>query len=78
MVQDSIIAQTIINLEKSALDRWGKGDPSGCLETLRPEDTYFDPFLDHRITGLAELTRYYEGTPRENKHRPLRADQSRC
>ena len=61
MVQDSIIAQTIINLEKSALDRWGKGDPSGCLELCAQEVTYFDPFLDHRITGLAELTRYYEG-----------------
>ena len=61
MVQDSIIAQTIINLEKSALDRLGKGDPSGCLELCAQEVTYFDPFLDHRITGLAELTRYYEG-----------------
>ena len=61
MVQDSIIAQTIINLEKSALDRWCKGDPSGCLELCAQEVTYFDPFLDHRITVLAELTRYYEG-----------------
>lgn len=60
MAQDSKIAQTIINLEKAALDRWGKGDPSGCLELCAPEVTYFDPFLDRRITGLDELTRYYE------------------
>ncbi|MFZ2956592.1 MAG: nuclear transport factor 2 family protein [Candidatus Ozemobacteraceae bacterium] len=55
------VAETIIKLEKAALDRWGKGDPSGCLEISAHEVTYFDPFIEHRICGLAALTQYYDG-----------------
>ena len=29
-------AQTIIAMERSALDRWGGGDPSGFLEISAP------------------------------------------
>ena len=45
----------------AALDRWGKGDPSGFLEICAPEVVYFDPGLERRIDGLEALTRYYEG-----------------
>ena len=55
------IEDTILKLEKAALDRWGKGDPSGYLEICTSEVTYFDPFIDRRITGLNALTRYYDG-----------------
>ena len=51
---------TIIRLERAALDRWGKGDPSGFLEICAPEVVYFDPSLDRRIDGLEALKRYYE------------------
>jgi len=51
---------TIIALERAALDRWGKGDPSGFIEISAPEVVYFDPFLDRRLDGLEALTRYYE------------------
>ncbi len=54
------IAETIIAIEKAALVRWGKGDPSGFLEICAPEVVYFDPFLELRIDGLAALTKYYE------------------
>ncbi len=50
----------IIVMERTALDRWGKGDPSGFLEISAPEVVYFDPFLDRRLDGLEALTRYYE------------------
>lgn len=53
-------AETIIELERAALDRWGKGDPSGFLEICAPDVVYFDPGLDRRIDGLEALTRYYE------------------
>lgn len=53
-------AATIIAMERSALDRWGKGDPSGYLEISAPDVVYFDPFLDRRLDGLEALTRYYE------------------
>ena len=37
------------------------GDPSGFLEISADDVVYFDPFLDRRIDGLAQLTQYYEG-----------------
>ena len=54
------IAQEIIALESAALDHWGKGDPSGYLEISAPDVTYFDPFLEKPLDGLAALTCYYE------------------
>lgn len=54
------IAATIIAMERSALDRWGKGDPSGYLEISAPDVVYFDPFLERRLDGVEALTRYYE------------------
>jgi ketosteroid isomerase-like protein len=47
-------------MEKAALDRWGKGDPSGFLEISAPDVVYFDPSLDRRINGLNELRTLYE------------------
>ena len=51
---------TILALERAALDRWGKGDPTGFLEISAPDVVYFDPYLERRIDGLDALTRYYE------------------
>jgi ketosteroid isomerase-like protein len=51
----------IIDLERRALDRWARGDPSGFLEISAPDVVYFDPFLERRIDGLNELTGHYEG-----------------
>ena len=53
-------AQTIIAMERSALDRWGGGDPSGFLEISAPDVVYFDPFLERRIDGREALARHYE------------------
>ena len=49
----------ILTLERSALDRWGKGDPDGYLELSAPEVNYFDPFVEHRLDGIAALTDWY-------------------
>jgi hypothetical protein len=56
--QDS--SSLIISLERAALDRWGKGDPSGFLEISAPDAVYFDPYLEKRIDGFEALTQYYE------------------
>lgn len=53
-------SEEIIRLERDALDRWGKGDPSGFLEICAPDVVYFDPYLDRRIDGCEALERYYE------------------
>jgi len=52
-------ATEIIAMERAALDRWGKGDPDGFLEISDPEVTYFDPFLERRLDGLAGLRSLY-------------------
>ncbi len=54
------VAATLIAMERVALDRWGKGDPSGYLEISAPEVVYFDPFLERRIDGREALADYYE------------------
>jgi hypothetical protein len=48
-------------MERAALDRWGKGDPSGFLEISAPDVVYFDPFQPCRMDGIDTLRRYYEG-----------------
>lgn len=52
--------ETIMALERAALDRWGKGDPAGFLEISAPDVVYFDPSLERRIDGREALRRYYE------------------
>src|SRR5688500_4775343 len=52
-------ANDIIALERAALDRWGKGDPSGFLEIYAAEITYFDVSTERRLDGLAAMTNYY-------------------
>lgn len=54
------ITEEIIAMERSALDRWGKGDPSGFLEISAPDVVYFNPYLERRIDGRKALSRYYE------------------
>ncbi len=60
MDRETDVAPRIIALERSALDRWGKGDPSGFLELSAPDVVYFDPFVERHLDGLEALTRYYE------------------
>ena len=54
------LTDTIIAMECAALDRWGKGDPSGFLEICAPDVVYFDPNLERRIDGRDALGKYYE------------------
>lgn len=49
----------MILLERAALDRWGKGDPNGFLESYAPEITYFDVATQRRLDGHAAMTDYY-------------------
>jgi len=53
-------ANDVMALERSALDRWGKGDVAGFLSLYADEITYFDPFQDRRIDGLAAMRAAYE------------------
>ena len=59
MAMEDVSAQ-ILSLERSALNRWGKGDPDGFLEISDPEVVYFDPFQPRRIDGLSALRQLYD------------------
>jgi ketosteroid isomerase-like protein len=54
------ISETIIALEKGALEKWNKGDPSGYLDLSADDVTYFDPSIELRLDGLDNLKKYYE------------------
>ena len=54
------VARTIIGMEHAALERWGRGDPSGFLEICAEDVVYFDPYQRRRLDGLAELRALYE------------------
>src|SRR5207237_2413765 len=45
-VSAASVADTIIALERAALDRWGRGDPQGYIDTFAADITYFDPFTE--------------------------------
>jgi len=65
MEQTTAVADTILALERAALDRWGKGDPGGYLDIYAAEATYFDPTLALRVDGreaLAAHLRPFAGT----------------
>jgi ketosteroid isomerase-like protein len=49
------VADHLIALERSALDRWIQADPDGYLRLYTTDATYFDPFRDKRVDGLDAL-----------------------
>ena len=57
---DKQVAETVLALERAALDRWGNGDPDGYLEISAPQVTYFDPTQKQRLDGLPALGELYE------------------
>jgi ketosteroid isomerase-like protein len=54
------IADTLIAMEKAALDRWGNGDPDGFLEIIAEDYTYFDPFIDSRVDNHEAIKVIYD------------------
>ncbi len=60
MQSEEAISSTIIAMETAALERWGRGDPSGFLEICAPDVVYFDPYREVRVDGLEALTALYK------------------
>ena len=50
----------IVAMERAALDRWSRGDPSGFLEISAPDVAYFDNTLNRRSDGIESLAALYE------------------
>ena len=57
---DAGVAEHIIELERMALERWGRGDPGGFLEISATDVSYFDPFTERRLDGLPALRALYD------------------
>lgn len=57
MTKDEV---AILAMERAALDRWGKGDPSGFLEICAPDVVYFDNTVERRLDSLEALTSLYD------------------
>jgi ketosteroid isomerase-like protein len=56
---DDFQPETIVALERGALDRWGKGDPQGFFDIMAADQTYFDPTTAKRIDGQDALKKYF-------------------
>lgn len=50
--------ETILSLEKSAMERWRQGDPWGWAEISAEDVSYVDPGLVKPITGLEAYREY--------------------
>ena len=57
--QSQTVAEHIVMLERTALERWGNGDPGGFLELYAPDITYFDPLTAMRVDGHQAMVDYY-------------------
>ena len=53
-------AGMIVEMERAALERWGRGDPDGFIDLSAAEVSYFDPFTERRLDGLAALRSWYD------------------
>jgi ketosteroid isomerase-like protein len=53
------ISETILALERAALERWNKGDVEGCIELYADDVAYFDPITERRIDGLPKVAEYF-------------------
>jgi uncharacterized protein (TIGR02246 family) len=54
------LKEHLIALEKAALHRWRQGDPSGFLDLVADDYTYFDDLRDERVDGKQAITAIYE------------------
>jgi uncharacterized protein (TIGR02246 family) len=54
------IEQTILALERHALDNWAKGDPLAFSDNFADDGTYFDDLAAHmRLDSIEEIQNYF-------------------
>jgi uncharacterized protein (TIGR02246 family) len=52
------ITDTILALERAAMDRFNRGDVEGCIQLYADDVTFFDPITDRRLDGLPAVAEY--------------------
>jgi ketosteroid isomerase-like protein len=55
-----MIDTLIIGLEKAALEKWNRGDPSGYIDIFADDINYYDPATELRLDGIDAMRRYLE------------------
>lgn len=69
MANGVVVETLIVDLERAALEQFGRGDIDGSLARCEEEISTFDPFVERRIDGLTALATHYEvarGKPQYN------------
>lgn len=56
-----IIAETILAIERSANERWNKGDCTGYFEIYSEDLTYFDPITAQVLVGRKAVEAHIRG-----------------
>jgi ketosteroid isomerase-like protein len=59
-IGDKSISQEIIRIEKTALEQWNKGNPSGYLDIMDSDVVYFDDLTDLRLDDFDKIQKLYE------------------
>ncbi len=57
---DEKLKSEILAMETKALEIWNTGNPDGYLDIYSQDISYFDPFLEKRLNGFAEIKSAYE------------------
>lgn len=52
--------QTIITMERRAMDGWLQGNPDRSIEILDPEVTFFHSTVEKRLVGIEAVKALYE------------------
>ena len=60
MESETALETLIVDLERRALEQFGRGEIDSPLALCSDDITYFDPFVDQRIEGREALAAYYE------------------
>lgn len=60
IMKNLTFAETIIALEKTALESWHNGNPSPFLDLYSKDYTYFDPAQERRLDGWDKIKTLYE------------------
>jgi len=56
--QEENVEETILTLERHALDSWAKGDPLAYAGNFADDATYFDNMTGTRLNGIEEIKTY--------------------
>jgi ketosteroid isomerase-like protein len=67
----SKISQAILDIERSANERWNNGDCNGYLDRYADDITYFDPATETLLVGRDAVVAHIRGVyknPRASAH----------